>query len=155
MTRLYVTALYLYLPFLLFSTVYSTHRNGWHRTRSHKANALRNNLAGSPSSILTKTTAISSREDSTISTMKENRVAAITSSLCGANDSTVSSWYVSRYTVERDFINGFRLSSLDENGQWPDVNYATGCAAQRANWPAQEHWSRTSANSSFNRYLPY
>ncbi|KAH8814787.1 polysaccharide lyase family 8 protein [Flagelloscypha sp. PMI_526] len=29
-------------------------------------------------------------------------------------------------------------------GKWPDsqVNYATQCAARRANWPAQEHWRR-------------
>jgi hypothetical protein len=32
------------------------------------------------------------------------------------------------------------------NGKWPDseVNYTTGCAAQRANWPASAHWSRIS-----------
>ncbi|KAJ3511292.1 hypothetical protein NLJ89_g4183 [Agrocybe chaxingu] len=36
------------------------------------------------------------------------------------------------------------LSSLDSQGKWPDdeVDYTTGCAARRANWPAQEHWQR-------------
>ncbi|KAF9464591.1 polysaccharide lyase family 8 protein [Collybia nuda] len=36
------------------------------------------------------------------------------------------------------------LSTLQQNGKWPDseVDYATGCAARRANWPAQEHWIR-------------
>ncbi|KAG6827678.1 hypothetical protein H0H92_010809 [Tricholoma furcatifolium] len=35
-------------------------------------------------------------------------------------------------------------ASLDENGKWPDseVDYTTGCAARRANWPAQAHWQR-------------
>ncbi|KAL0579357.1 hypothetical protein V5O48_002633 [Marasmius crinis-equi] len=34
------------------------------------------------------------------------------------------------------------LSLLGPDGKWSDVNYATGCAAQRANWPAQVHWAR-------------
>ncbi|KIY52561.1 polysaccharide lyase family 8 protein [Fistulina hepatica ATCC 64428] len=34
------------------------------------------------------------------------------------------------------------LSSLSERGSWPDVDYTTGCDARRANWPAEEHWSR-------------
>ncbi|KAF8807439.1 polysaccharide lyase family 8 protein [Phlegmacium glaucopus] len=37
-----------------------------------------------------------------------------------------------------------RLSTLESNGKWPDneVDYTTGCAARRANWPAQTHWQR-------------
>ncbi|KZP31299.1 polysaccharide lyase family 8 protein [Athelia psychrophila] len=36
------------------------------------------------------------------------------------------------------------LSTLGANGMWPasEVNYTAGCAAQRANWPAQTHWHR-------------
>ncbi|KIM43567.1 polysaccharide lyase family 8 protein [Hebeloma cylindrosporum] len=36
------------------------------------------------------------------------------------------------------------LSSLGADGRWPDneVDYTTGCAARRANWPAQKHWQR-------------
>ncbi|KAG6813263.1 hypothetical protein H0H92_012677 [Tricholoma furcatifolium] len=34
------------------------------------------------------------------------------------------------------------LSTLNATGAWPDVNYATGCDAQEASWPAQTHWSR-------------
>ncbi|KAF8643576.1 hypothetical protein AX16_008964 [Volvariella volvacea WC 439] len=36
------------------------------------------------------------------------------------------------------------LSTLAPNGKWPDseVDYATGCEARRANWPAQVHWTR-------------
>ncbi|KZP04685.1 polysaccharide lyase family 8 protein, partial [Athelia psychrophila] len=39
-----------------------------------------------------------------------------------------------------------RLSTLGANGTWPasEVDYTTGCAAQRANWPAQTHWHRIS-----------
>ncbi|KAG8926354.1 hypothetical protein FRC00_002997 [Tulasnella sp. 408] len=32
------------------------------------------------------------------------------------------------------------VNNLTATGQWPDVNYTTGCPAQRANWPAQGHW---------------
>ncbi|CAE6346706.1 unnamed protein product [Rhizoctonia solani] len=34
------------------------------------------------------------------------------------------------------------MSTLRQDGTWPDVNYATGCDAQRANWPAGAHWTR-------------
>ncbi|EIN13720.1 polysaccharide lyase family 8 protein [Punctularia strigosozonata HHB-11173 SS5] len=36
------------------------------------------------------------------------------------------------------------LSSLGPDGKWPDseVDYTTGCDAQRANWPAYFHWNR-------------
>ncbi|KAG2366568.1 polysaccharide lyase family 8 protein [Suillus spraguei] len=38
------------------------------------------------------------------------------------------------------------IASLGANGQWPssEVNYTTGCDAQRSNWPAQKHWQRIS-----------
>ncbi|KAF6765940.1 chondroitin AC lyase [Ephemerocybe angulata] len=37
-----------------------------------------------------------------------------------------------------------RVKSLDGDGKWPEtqVNYTTGCAAQRALWPASVHWDR-------------
>ncbi|KAK0233200.1 polysaccharide lyase family 8 protein [Armillaria fumosa] len=44
------------------------------------------------------------------------------------------------YTTSGDIARW--RSSLDSNGKWPDLDYATGCAAQRANWPADEHWRR-------------
>ncbi|KAL7936407.1 polysaccharide lyase family 8 protein [Trichoderma chlorosporum] len=34
------------------------------------------------------------------------------------------------------------LSSQKSDGTWSDVNYLSGCPAQRANWPIQEHWNR-------------
>ncbi|KAH9849787.1 polysaccharide lyase family 8 protein [Lenzites betulinus] len=33
------------------------------------------------------------------------------------------------------------LSTLESNGQWPDVDYTAGCDAPTANWKAQTHWS--------------
>ncbi|GJJ11951.1 hypothetical protein Clacol_006189 [Clathrus columnatus] len=36
------------------------------------------------------------------------------------------------------------LDTLGPDGKWPDseVDYTTGCDAQRANWPAGQHWFR-------------
>ncbi|KAL6863621.1 polysaccharide lyase family 8 protein [Trichoderma novae-zelandiae] len=34
------------------------------------------------------------------------------------------------------------LTSQRDDGTWSDVNYLSGCPAQRANWPIQEHWNR-------------
>ncbi|RPD57852.1 polysaccharide lyase family 8 protein [Lentinus tigrinus ALCF2SS1-7] len=36
------------------------------------------------------------------------------------------------------------LSTLGDDGKWPDseIDYTTGCTARRANWPAEDHWSR-------------
>ncbi|KAG1783909.1 polysaccharide lyase family 8 protein [Suillus placidus] len=38
------------------------------------------------------------------------------------------------------------IAELGANGQWPssEVDYTTGCDAQRSNWPAQAHWQRIS-----------
>ncbi|KAF9481396.1 polysaccharide lyase family 8 protein [Pholiota conissans] len=46
-------------------------------------------------------------------------------------------------TTSPNDITGW-LATLGSNGKWPDseINYTTGCDAQRANWPAQTHWSR-------------
>ncbi|OAA38183.1 polysaccharide lyase family 8 protein [Beauveria brongniartii RCEF 3172] len=34
------------------------------------------------------------------------------------------------------------IGTQKPDGTWADVNYLSGCAAQRANWPIQEHWNR-------------
>lgn len=41
-------------------------------------------------------------------------------------------------------LYSLRLDTIDASGKWPDteINYATGCDARRANWPAQWHWQR-------------
>lgn len=48
-----------------------------------------------------------------------------------------------------------RMSTLRPNGTWPDVDYTTGCDAQAASWPAQEHWSRISLYSFvlYNKFV--
>jgi len=49
----------------------------------------------------------------------------------------------------------FRMSTLGSDGKWPDneVDYATGCSARRANWPAQEHWNRIRTYSHFSQLI--
>ncbi|KAI0029629.1 polysaccharide lyase family 8 protein [Vararia minispora EC-137] len=39
---------------------------------------------------------------------------------------------------------GSWLADLEPTGQWPlsEIDYTTGCDAQRASWPAQVHWQR-------------
>ncbi|KAJ7706138.1 chondroitin AC/alginate lyase [Mycena rosella] len=61
-----------------------------------------------------------------IATFHERRLSNIVGSLTAA--SSISSW----------------LSTLQANGQWPDVDYTAGCDGQRANWPAEVHWKRIS-----------
>lgn len=36
----------------------------------------------------------------------------------------------------------YSLDTLGDDGKWPDsqVDYRSGCHAQRANWPAGQHW---------------
>ncbi|KAJ7492581.1 polysaccharide lyase family 8 protein [Mycena latifolia] len=61
-----------------------------------------------------------------IATIHERRLSNIVGAL--TNAASIPSW----------------LSTLQVNGQWPDVDYTTGCPAQRANWPAEIHWNRIS-----------
>ncbi|GLB36185.1 putative polysaccharide lyase family 8, N terminal alpha-helical domain [Lyophyllum shimeji] len=62
-----------------------------------------------------------------IETIRFRRLSTIVGELSGSTGN-ISAW----------------LLSLGPNGKWPDseVDYATGCAARRANWPAQDHWQR-------------
>ncbi|KAI0365219.1 polysaccharide lyase family 8 protein [Pilatotrama ljubarskyi] len=59
-----------------------------------------------------------------IQTVTERRLATIVGATTGAT--SVSTW----------------LSTLQSNGQWPDVDYTAGCDAPTANWKAQAHWQR-------------
>ncbi|CAE6405220.1 unnamed protein product [Rhizoctonia solani] len=72
---------------------------------------------------LARAQAIASDQD--IQTVYERRLPFITSS------SLATPALVQQY-----------LSTLGEDGTWSEVNYATGCDAQRANWPAGTHWNR-------------
>ncbi|KAI0271375.1 polysaccharide lyase family 8 protein [Gloeopeniophorella convolvens] len=59
-------------------------------------------------------------------TVLERRLGFIVAS--ATNVSQISSW----------------LSTLGPDGSWPasEIDYTTGCPAQRANWPAGNHWIR-------------
>ncbi|EIM89219.1 polysaccharide lyase family 8 protein [Stereum hirsutum FP-91666 SS1] len=61
-----------------------------------------------------------------MSTVLNGRLSFITASI--TNVSNISAW----------------LSTLGPDGQWPtsEIDYTTGCDAQRANWPAGDHWTR-------------
>ncbi|OCH96194.1 polysaccharide lyase family 8 protein [Obba rivulosa] len=59
-----------------------------------------------------------------IETVTERRFSTIVGSATEA--SSISTWE----------------SSLEANGQWPDVDYTAGCDAPTANWAAENHWSR-------------
>ncbi|KIK62001.1 polysaccharide lyase family 8 protein [Collybiopsis luxurians FD-317 M1] len=65
---------------------------------------------------------------SDIELIQQRRIELVVNSLALSNEtaSEVENWCL----------------SLNENGTWSDVDYTTGCAAQRANWPAENHWSR-------------
>ena len=39
-------------------------------------------------------------------------------------------------------LRTFRLQRMNAEGKFSDIDYTTGCAARRANWPAQLHWAR-------------
>ncbi|KAG6911940.1 hypothetical protein DXG01_000188 [Tephrocybe rancida] len=61
-----------------------------------------------------------------VDTVRSNRLDGIVFGTTGAT--SIATW----------------LSTLDSSGKWPasEINYATGCDAQEASWPAQSHWSR-------------
>ncbi|KAJ8502797.1 hypothetical protein ONZ45_g11431 [Pleurotus djamor] len=65
---------------------------------------------------------------SDLTVMAQRRLSAITGSLGAQKTSSVSKW----------------LTTLGANGRWPDseINYLSGCPAQTAGWPAQDHWRR-------------
>ncbi|THV04916.1 chondroitin AC/alginate lyase [Dendrothele bispora CBS 962.96] len=66
-----------------------------------------------------------------IRTIHNRRITIILDSLT-ASTSTIDTW----------------IDSLNSGGQWPDIDYTTGCAARRANWPAQDHWARLATMAS-------
>ncbi|KAJ7597075.1 polysaccharide lyase family 8 protein [Mycena floridula] len=41
----------------------------------------------------------------------------------------------------QDIIDAW-TASQSPKGSWSDVDYTTGCSARRANWPAEDHWTR-------------
>lgn len=74
-------------------------------------------------------------EDELIALMRQRRLSSILSTTMfpsvlasSAPPADIQSW----------------IDTIDTSGKWPDteINYATGCDARRANWPAQWHWQR-------------
>ncbi|KAG9042656.1 hypothetical protein FS837_010595 [Tulasnella sp. UAMH 9824] len=61
-----------------------------------------------------------------LQTLFSKKISYIVDTLTGKNSGSITKW----------------LDTEQPNGQFTDVNYATGCTAQRSNWPAQQHWTR-------------
>ncbi|KAF7347798.1 Polysaccharide lyase family 8 protein [Mycena venus] len=98
-------------------------------TASVSANAttiVASSLSATQSSASASSAPTASSVAQDIETLHQRRLSNIVGEL--TNASSISSW----------------LSTLNSSGQWPDVDYTTGCPAQRANWPAENHWVRIS-----------
>jgi hypothetical protein len=78
-----------------------------------------------------------------IDAIRERRVSDIIGSLSDIK-ADIPALCVFQLPIVLMLSTTFRLSSLGSDGKWPDseVDYTTGCAARRANWPAQDHWLR-------------
>lgn len=75
-------------------------------------------------------------------TITTRRLSSIIGATASPDD--IPAWCASANTIYILFSYVHRLASLGPDGKWPDseVDYTTGCAARRANWPAQTHWAR-------------
>ncbi|KIO26601.1 polysaccharide lyase family 8 protein [Tulasnella calospora MUT 4182] len=73
----------------------------------------------------TNSTSTSSVHDD-IQTLFRQKISYIVDTLTGKNSGSITKY----------------LDTEQPNGQFTDVNYASGCNAQRSNWPAQQHWTR-------------
>ncbi|KAF8640729.1 hypothetical protein AX17_000381 [Amanita inopinata Kibby_2008] len=76
----------------------------------------------------TSTQSIGATTKEQVEIVNERRLRTIVGALSPSRTIEISDW----------------LATLESNGKWPndEVDYSTGCAARRANWPAQEHWQR-------------
>jgi hypothetical protein len=83
------------------------------------------------------------RDTTIIDAIRERRVSDIIGSLSDIK-ADIPALCVFQLPIVLMLSTTFRLSSLGSDGKWPDseVDYTTGCAARRANWPAQDHWLR-------------
>jgi hypothetical protein len=73
----------------------------------------------------------------------QRRLGFITASATGK--SQIASWQVDRALILLAHLTFYRrLQTLGPAGSWPasEIDYTTGCPAQRANWPASDHWAR-------------
>ena len=59
--------------------------------------------------------------------------------------SQIPSWQVDHPVCFYTHLTFYlRLQTLGPDGSWPasEIDYTSGCPAQRANWPASNHWAR-------------
>ncbi|CAE6473793.1 unnamed protein product [Rhizoctonia solani] len=73
-------------------------------------------------------------------------VGAVFSSLVHANDldtiyNRQTELIISTTRVWNGKIQNY-IDTLQPDGTWSAINYASGCAARRSSWPASGHWSR-------------
>src|SRR6266478_1436820 len=77
-------------------------------------------------------------------TVLQRRLGFITASATMV--SRIASWHVPTCAAPRTHLTTWcpRLQTLGSDGSWPapEIDYTSGCAAQRANWPAGAHWTR-------------
>jgi hypothetical protein len=82
---------------------------------------------------------VTSNKNDDFDLILQRRLSAIVDSV---DTSSVANWYVFRLVRLSSQIDLVRLSTLERDGKWSGIDYATGCSARRANWPAQDHWTR-------------
>jgi hypothetical protein len=96
-----------------------------------------------PTSTIQPTQTIDPSTAQNIKSIQTRRISSIIGAL--PSPGSISSWWVPRNSSRVLTVLIYnRLSTLGSDGKWPDneVDYTTGCAARRANWPAQAHWQR-------------
>ncbi|KAJ7837589.1 polysaccharide lyase family 8 protein [Mycena olivaceomarginata] len=136
-----------------------------HATREHGPIAQRLRAVASASTTTTPTStptnslstdsvsASASASANTTATVASSSSAAPTVSTTTTSTPVTSSTAIPAAVLERRLSNIVGaltnassipswLATLNATGQWPDVDYTSGCAGQRANWPAELHWTR-------------
>lgn len=111
------------ISFIVYiSSLSTTSANQSHAQVARRVQARASSITTPTSTQTTSAPSTAPTDSSTaqdIQTLHERRLSNIVGAL--TNASSIANW----------------LSTLDPNGQWPDVDYTTGCPAQRANWPAE------------------
>ncbi|KAG8919844.1 hypothetical protein FRC00_010839, partial [Tulasnella sp. 408] len=77
--------------------------------------------------------------DDDLKTLFSQKISYIVDTLTGKNSGSIGKWLVTE----------------QPNGQFTDVDYATGCSAQRSNWPAQQHWTRLRTCTTCLAFFPF
>ncbi|KAJ7488318.1 polysaccharide lyase family 8 protein [Mycena latifolia] len=107
------------IPLSTVSTVASTVSTNTTSTIASTSVVASSSSASTTVSTQPSSTPIDPATAQDIETIHQRRLSNIVGAL--TNASSIPSW----------------ISTLEPNGQWPDLDYTTGCPAQRANWPAE------------------